>query len=400
MVVLNANLHDATVRAAETRLSEIGDAFDRGGRGREFNFADDEVVQVIERGKVIAASEDAEGLSLPIADEPQRMVIDDEPMLVVSDDFGDNGTVVIAVSTEANAEVAASVVPLLGLAVPITVALIALITWIVVSRAFRPVEEIRAEVDQISGHHLDRRVPVPPSGDEITALAVTMNGMLDRMEAAAHAQRQFVSDASHELRSPIATIRQHAEFSRAHPELNSVADLANVVLGEGLRLQGLVDSLLMLARLDESTTLAHEPVDLDDIALAEASRLRRTGATVDAREIHPARVTGDPRLLGQLVRNLADNALRHSNGQLAIGLWHRSNCAILTVEDDGAGVPEVERERVFERFVRLDEGRARDAGGAGLGLAIVRGVVEAAGGTVHVDESRWGGARFTVILPA
>ncbi len=143
-----------------------------------------------------------------------------------------------------------------------------------------------------------------------------------------------------------------------------------------------------------------EFVDLDDIALVEVSRLRASGIVVDGSGVGPARVHGDRRLLGQLMRNLADNAARHAHRRVAIGVVDREGLAVLTVEDDGDGVPADQRDRIFERFVRLDEARSRDAGGSGLGLPIVRAIAEAVGGRVTVDASRWGGARFTVTLPS
>jgi len=227
-----------------------------------------------------------------------------------------------------------------------------------------------------------------------------MNRMLDRLDASATAQRRFVSDASHELRSPLATMRQHAELARAHPDATSLDDLAEVVTEEGARMQDLVEGLLVLARLDEQAPSQRGVVDLDDLALAEVSRLRAAGVSVDGSAITAVQVMGDERLLGRIARNLADNAARHAASRIAVGVARDGADAVLTVDDDGSGIPASERERVFERFVRLDEGRARDAGGSGLGLAIVSGVVRASGGTVSVGESRLGGARFTVRLPA
>ena len=171
------------------------------------------------------------------------------------------------------------------------------------------------------------------------------------------------------------------------------------VSDEGLRLQGIVESLLLLARLDEGGGTHHEAIDLDDLALGEVRRLRARGVDIDGTGIRAARVTGDPRLLGQLLRNLADNAARHSADRMAISVIPQDGWVFVTVEDDGAGVPPDEREHIFERFVRLDEARSRDAGGSGLGLAIVRGIAVASGGTASVDDSRWGGARFVVTLP-
>ncbi|WP_141873511.1 sensor histidine kinase [Microbacterium saperdae] len=401
--VLSASVHSNAERAAEQRISELTERGDGPG-GRTIDSLDDEIVQLLgEDGSVRAASEDArEALGstpLPLSDDPQTMTIDGEPMLIVSDDLDDDQTLVLAVSVEDGAETLATVATLLAVAVPLLLLLVAVTTWLVVGRALRPVTRIRQEVDGITAERLHQRIAVPESADEIAALATTMNGMLDRLDASAAAQRRFISDASHELRSPLATIRQHAELAQAHPDITSIGELSEVVSEEGLRLQGIVESLLLLARLDEGASGREEPVDLDDIALGEVRRLRAAGLDVDGSGIRAARVNGDPRLLGQLLRNLADNATRHRRERIAIGVEPSDAHVFVTIEDDGAGVPAEERERIFERFVRLDEARSRDAGGSGLGLAIVRGIAASAGGTVTVDDSRWGGARFVVTLP-
>ncbi|WP_091228222.1 cell wall metabolism sensor histidine kinase WalK [Microbacterium sp. 3J1] len=406
--ILSSSIHSGTERAAEQRLEELADRLGGPGGGpggdRDIGTLDDEIVQVLgPDGSVRAASEDARdelgATALPVDGDSRTLTIGGEPMLVVSEDIEGDRTLVLAVSVEDDAETLSTVAVLLAVAVPLLLVLVAITTWLVVGRALKPVTRIRQEVDGITAEHLDRRVEVPPSADEIAALAATMNRMLDRLDAAATAQRRFVSDASHELRSPLATIRQHAELAQAHPGTTSIGELAEVVSDEGLRLQGIVESLLLLARLDEGGGVHHEAVDLDDIALGEVRRLRAAGVEVDGSAIRAARVEGDPRLLGQLVRNLADNAARHRAAHVAIGVTPVDGHVFLTVEDDGAGVPPDEHDRIFERFVRLDEARSRDAGGSGLGLAIVRGIAAASGGTVSVDDSRWGGARFVVTLP-
>jgi signal transduction histidine kinase len=398
--ILSVSIRDATVRAAETRAEQLAARIDAEGPGAVTEL-DDDIAQVLdEEGRVVATSEDAEGGDLPDTDGAPVITYDDEPMVVVREDLDDGGTLLLAVSIEDDQSTLATVALLLAVAVVAVVALVAGITWWVVGRALRPVERIRAEVDDISADRLDRRVAVPSSGDEIAALAGTMNRMLDRLDAAAAAQRRFVSDASHELRSPLATIRQHAELAQLHPDATSVDDLAEVVHDEGLRMQELVDALLLLTRLDEQAVIHQEAVDLDDLALAEVKRLRAGGAQVDGSGIQAARVRGDVRLLSRLVRNLADNAARHARSAVAIGVLERDGRVRLTVDDDGPGVPAAERERIFERFVRLDEARARDAGGSGLGLAIVRAIAEAEGGSVRVEDSPLGGARFAVVLPA
>ncbi|WP_170287832.1 ATP-binding protein [Microbacterium maritypicum] len=401
--VLSASIHGSTERAAEQRLEELTERTDGPG-GKGIDALDDEILQIIGAdGSVRAASEDAReklgSTPLPVDDDPQTTTVDGETVLVVSEDIERDQTLVLAVSMEDDAETLATVATLLAIALPLLLLLVAVTTWSVVGRALRPVELIREEVDGITAERLHQRVPVPETADEIAALATTMNGMLDRLDAAATAQRRFVSDASHELRSPLATIRQHAELAQAHPDVTSIGELAEVVSEEGLRLQGIVESLLLLARLDEGASTHDEAVDLDDIALGEVRRLRAAGIDVDGSGIHAARVHGDPRLLGQLVRNLADNAVRHSRGRVAIGVTPSDGYVFVTIEDDGTGVPTEERERIFERFVRLDEARSRDAGGSGLGLAIARGIAASGHGTLTVDDSRWGGARFVLTLP-
>lgn len=401
--ILSSSIHDSTERAAEQRLDELAGRLDGPG-GRGVDSLEDEIVQIIGRdGTVRAASEDARddlgSASLPVADHPRTLSIDGHAHLVVSDDLDNDETLVLAVPVDDDAETLSTVAVLLAVALPLLLLLVAITTWLVVGRALRPVTRIRQEVDGISAERLHRRVEVPASADEIAALASTMNRMLDRLDSSATAQRRFVSDASHELRSPLATIRQHAELAQAHPATTSIGELAEVVSEEGLRLQGIVESLLLLARLDEGGGAHQEPVDLDDLALGEVRRLRARGVDVDGSGIRAARVEGDPRLLGQLARNLADNAVRHAAGRVAISVIPEGSWVFVTVEDDGSGVPDDERDRIFERFVRLDEARSRDAGGSGLGLAIVKGIAAASGGTVSVDASRWGGARFVVTLP-
>jgi len=398
--ILRGTVLGASARAGEVRAEELASQVEAQGPDA-IDGLEDEIVQLLSPGgDVEVASEDAPEASLPFAAEPQVSTIDDEPVLVITEELDGGGTLVLGVPVDDEMETLGTVTLLLTVSVPLVVLLVAGITWFVMGRALSPVARITAEVDDITADRLDRRVPVPASGDEIAALAETMNAMLERLDASASAQRRFISDASHELRSPLATIRQHAELAQAHPEVTSMTELADVALDEGLRLQGLVDALLLLARLDEGAPSPDEPVDLDDLVLAEASRLRASGIAVDESGVGPARVHGNPQLLGQLVRNLTDNAARHARRSVAISLTQRDGRVVLVIDDDGDGIPEAQRERVFDRFVRLDEARDRDAGGSGLGLAIVRGVARAAHGGVTIEDAPLGGARFTVTLPA
>lgn len=405
--VLAGSIRGATERAAEARAEQIAARIEAEGP-RVLADLDDEPAELRAGSAVIAASPETEGAPLPTADSGDTARYDDEPVLIVREELDDGRELVLAAPLEDDTETLGTVALLLAVSTAAVVLLVAAVTWWVVGRALQPVARIRADVDDITGDRLDRRIAEPPTHDEIAALAVTMNRMLDRLDAAATAQRRFVSDASHELRSPLATIRQHGELARAHPEATSLDDLAEVVVAEGVRMQELVDALLLLARLDEHAPQRRTSVDLDDLALAEVSRLRAGGSgaseplTVDGSGISAARVTGDPAMLGRLVRNLADNAARHARSRVRIATAVSSDgrWGVLHVDDDGSGVPVGERDRIFERFVRLDEARTRDAGGSGLGLAIVRGIAEAGGGSVAVSDAPLGGARFTVTLPA
>jgi signal transduction histidine kinase len=295
-----------------------------------------------------------------------------------------------------------TVMSLLAVALPVLLVVLALTIWFVVGRALRPVDRMRQQVDEVTASNLDRRVADPGTNDEVGRLAHTMNRMLQRLDDSRRSQNRFISDASHELKSPLASLRQYAEVARAHPDRISADELSAAVLDEGARLEGLVQGMLVLAKADERMlTRPPTPVDLDDIVFAEARRLRNsTTLAVDSGGVSAAQLRGDAGLLAQLVRNLVDNAARHaaSSVVLAVRAHDADGTVELVVEDDGAGVPDADRERVFERFVRLDEARARDGGGSGLGLAIVRETAAAHGGTVAVEQGAGGGARFVVRL--
>ena len=270
--------------------------------------------------------------------------------------------------------------------------------WVGVGRTLRPVEEIRTSVEAISGHQLDARVPEPPGDDEIARLARTMNSMLDRLDHAQQSQRRFVADASHELRSPIATLSGGLEILADQPA--ELPELLPVLSAETRRLAELAEGLLLLAKADAGRARSHQrDVDLDEIVAAEARRLRaEPGLEVLVRTV-PARVSGDQAALARLVRNLADNARSACQGRIGLELTVAGATAIIRVDDDGLGIAPEDRQVIFDRFVRLDESRSRRPGGAGLGLAIVQATAQAQGGSVSVGESAWGGARFEVRLP-
>lgn len=289
----------------------------------------------------------------------------------------------------------------LAVAIPAVVLLLAGLIWWLVGRTLRPVEAIRGEVAHIGGTDLHRRVPQPRGNDEIAQLARTMNTMLDRVEEATRRQQRFVSDASHELRSPLTRIRSRLEVDDAHPESADLAASRRDILEETVGLQRLVDDLLQLARMDAGAPSEQwERVDLDDIVLRQARRLRAHGhITVDLGGVSAAQVDGAPYELTRVIRNLVDNAARHAASVVTFTLTEDDENAHLTVADDGPGIPPDERERVFERFARLDSARRATDGGTGLGLAITREIVEHHGGAITIDGDHLQGTRFVVTIP-
>jgi signal transduction histidine kinase len=281
--------------------------------------------------------------------------------------------------------------------VPLLVLLVGLLTWWLAGRALRPVEAIRAEAAEITARTIHRRVPEPDTDDEVGRLARTMNLMLDRLEESSLRQRRFVSDASHELRSPVTTIRAQVEVALRRGDEADWPEVARRVLEEDERLEQAVSELLDLARAEEGEDLEAVEVDIDELVLAETQRDRRV--PIDTSRVSAGRVKGNAAQLTRVIRNLLDNASRHATSQVAIEVGVSDDFVRITVDDDGPGVAPGDRARVFDRFTRLDEGRARDAGGMGLGLSLVKAIVERHRGSVSIDESPLGGARFSVRLP-
>lgn len=282
-------------------------------------------------------------------------------------------------------------------AVPSMVAAMAIIAWFMTGRALVPVSSITGRVKEITASTLDQRVPEPNTEDEIGDLARTMNAMLERLERAAESQKRFMSDASHELRSPVSSIRTQVETALLHPESADWDEVGRTVLAEDQRLGTLVDNLLVLTRLEEGVRRSTTDVDIDEI-LFELSD-RKYEVKVDWTGVLAGRVDGVRDELTSVARNLVDNAVRHARSAVRVSLTTHGDSVRLTVEDDGPGVPDDMVEKVFERFSRLQEGRSRDAGGSGLGLALTRRIVESHGGTIAVEKSGLGGAAFVVELP-
>jgi signal transduction histidine kinase len=275
-----------------------------------------------------------------------------------------------------------------------------------VTLSLRPVAALRHGAADITAAGLARqRLPVPGAQDEIHRLAVTLNAMLDRIDSATSRQRTFVGDAAHELRSPLASLRVQLEVAqRLGPGADWDAVIDDVLVDVD-RLDRLVGDLLTLARLDESGSLGRrEPVALDELVRSVVGGYGHARVGVRA-ELQPVTVSADPDALRRVVINLVDNAVRYATAEVVVGVAPGDGDgkarALLTVDDDGPGLPEAEREKVFDRFYRVAESRSRQSGGTGLGLSIVRDIVRNHGGRVRLTgrPDGAGGVRAEVRLP-
>jgi signal transduction histidine kinase len=393
---------------------------------------DDGVAQVVDSsGHVLAASSGLAG-DAPIAaappqgSEPAFMILDAVPddsekesyrVWAITVRTSDGPVSVFAGSTpESVGEAVATVRKALWIGIPVIVALFALATRLLVGRSLAPVERIRTEVAGYSTRDLGRRLSEPAGDDEIALLARTMNDLLSRLDSVSRRERQFIADASHELQSPLAAFRAQLEVAAAHPDGVDVRELAGDLLDDADRLERLTRDLLVLAKLDNRPFAGGDLVDLDVVVAEEAARVRAVSdKDIDTRAVAAGPVRGDREDLARLIRNLLDNAARHAHSRVLVSLEAHDDDVELTVSDDGPGIAEEDRGRVFERFVRLDSDRGRASGGSGLGLAIAQAVaarhggrIDLANGLVDADgrtdvaDRRVGGrtgARFVVRLP-
>jgi signal transduction histidine kinase len=282
--------------------------------------------------------------------------------------------------------------------IPPLILLLGVSVWWAVGRALRPVALIGDELAEINERALSHRVTVPQSGDEIARLALAVNATLERLERFVTRQRQFVSDASHELRNPLTGLLTRLEVAVSDPENEDWPTTAAGALADAERLSRTTTELLQLARLDAASAGPPQllPVNLAEIAAEEAARPRRLPVRLDVR---PVMVLGDRDSLRRVLANLLDNAARHGVSQINLSVTATDCEAAVEVMDDGAGIAPEERERVFQRFVRLPESRAKDKGGTGLGLAIAREIAVAHRGTLKVEDGPEGwGARFVLRL--
>ena len=371
-----------------------------------------QAVQVVDaRDRVVGASLDADRLTAMLTPaELRATVASGRPVQVSGSRLGVTSPLrvtavpagpVTVLTAQQTADVVHSrhLLALTLLAVyPALLALLALVAWRVVGAALRPVEALRASAEEISDAGTDTRLPVAESGDEISALAVTLNSMLDRLAASRDRQRRFVDDAAHELRSPIASMQTQLEV--AH-RLGEGTELTRDLSVDVARMAALVEDLLTLARVEAAGPAAAEAEEVDVRALAEevAAGFRSPRIPVDTAGAghETVRVRCDD--LRRVLTNLVDNALRYARTTVTVSSSADDAWVDLEVADDGPGIPVEDRDRVFERFTRLDDARSRRSGGTGLGLAIVHDLVGRNGGTVCAEESAAGGAAFRVRLP-
>jgi signal transduction histidine kinase len=296
--------------------------------------------------------------------------------------------------------------------VPAAVLLVAAVAYLATRRALRPVEAIRARTAAVTATDPRERVRVPDTGDEIARLAATINTTLQRLDDAAQAQRRFVADAAHELRSPISSLLTTVEVAEAYPERADWPETVATTAQQARRIQNLAEDLLLLARMDAALPANGTAAAVDLAAQARDTVAEYTArpdtdpagrtVTVTCRSDAEVLVEGDRNGLERLQRNLTDNAVRYARSRVDVRVYAAGETAVIEVEDDGPGVPAADRERIFERFTRLDDARSRETGGSGLGLAIVRDVVERHHGTIEVTDAAAGpgaGARFTVRIP-
>lgn len=376
----------------------------------------DPLVQIIdETGTVIGASEPrllkaplsslrpaAEQIAPDNVSAPGILGDADERYLVVLgvDDEGSKYWVLAGRTIQPQSDTVRIVTGFLVVAMPLLLGVVGLSVHFLVGRSLRQVDTIRSQVSHIDAGRLGERVDVPGTRDELQALAATMNSMLDRIETADQRQRQFVSNASHELRSPLTTIRTGLDISIADASGETWRGMQPILAEETQRLQGLVEDLLTLSKADdEGLAVSREDVDLDDVLATELRRVNATSKHRIVADLVPAKIAGDPLRLSQAFRNVLDNADRHAAGTIAVKLSVMVQTVVVTIDDDGTPVPVADRERIFGRFVRLDESRSRHQGGSGLGLAIARGIVEAHDGRVIATETSQGWCRFEVSFP-
>lgn len=427
IALTRANLTRSLETVVSSRSQDIAGLVVSGGLSRTIPSVRGTSAQVIDAsGTVIASTLDIEGQQAVTTDTvpagalrlTEVTALDASGEQEVGDNHDEEGPYLMAVTGAASGNgvyqvvvvgslasvnrAIATLIPMLAVGIPLLVMIGALMTWGLVGRSLRPVGKMIAQAEGITLAKLDRRIDVPDSQDEIRHLAETLNGMLDRLESSVARQRRFVSDASHELKSPVASLLTMAEVVESARAQIDMKEFAGDVAGEARRLALLVEDLLTLSRADEDHfQLDCTSFDLAELVREEVGSKAVSGVSFDVSGLAATYVHLDRRRMRQLARNLLDNATRHADKRVWVESGGGSGSSYLLIADDGPGIPKSRREEIFDRFVRLDDARSRAAGGTGLGLAVVKAIVEAHGGTVHVvDDDRFPGAVLRIDLPA
>jgi signal transduction histidine kinase len=378
------------------------------------------VVQVVDaQGRIVAASAGADRL-VPLLPTAQAAtlgrsrdgtMLDGRPfglpelLRVVAVPGKQGETVIAAVSDEAVHDTLTTVEHVLLVATPLLLLLMIWVSWLITGSTLRPITALRRGAEQVTAAGGPQGLPVPEARDEVHSLAVTLNDMLSRLAAAQQRQRRFVSDTAHELRSPIASMRAQLEVALDHPESQEWEETARDVLADTMRLSRLAEDLLALARLEEGggqARAAGSPVDVAALVGKLPAEYAHAPVAVVADAPAPCLVTGDAEALRRMLVNLVDNAVRYARSRVTVAAHPAGDSVLVTVTDDGQGIPAPQAERAFERFTTLDDARARrdgDVTGAGLGLAIVRATALAHGGRAWLEDAE-PGLRAAVRLPA
>ena len=391
--LLRTRLDTAATTAATLRARDIAALAEADALPNTLALPGEEsaFVQVVnDAGVVIASTENIDGevaisTAKPSGFEPLTMTILVDPLdqadrmrvvaLNATTTLGEV-TIYTGESLENAHDTTAAITTVLAVGLPLLVVIVAAVTWWAVGRTLRPVRDITRTMAEITASDIHRRVAVPSARDEIGQLATTVNETLGRLDISIEQQRRFVADASHELRGPLAALRSDLEISVSHPERTAWPNVARDTLSDVERLQHLTDDLLVLARLDSDQQRPHQPVDVASLIRGVISEVRRPDTTVATHGIdRPVKIDGDDAQLRRMFRNLITNAEQHTIDHFSVDLSRHDDRITVTISDDGAGIPVDDRERVFDRFVRLDDARTRDGGGTGLGLAIVHDIV-------------------------
>lgn len=418
--LLRSRLDDTATTAAALRARDIAGLAASGGLPATLALPGEEsaVVQVLSAsGTVVASSENIKGEAAITTRQPSAgselvttIVIaaidarDPMRLVAVRTDTPDGPvTVYVAESLERSEETVQSIVGVLTVTIPAILGLVAVLTWWAVGRTLRPVRAITAMLADITATDLHRRVPAASTSDEIGTLALTVNDTLARLDTAVERQRRFIADASHELRGPLAALRGDLEVSISHPGRTDWTIVASDTLTDVDRLQHLTEDLLTLARLGATPNSSlTSKVDLVGLVHDERRRLTvRPGISINVTDPGAAViVTGSSNHLGRVIRNLLHNAVYHAAAHIDISVEALPGQGRLRIADDGPGIPDSDKDRVIEPFVRLDEARTRGTGGTGLGLAIVDEIVRAHHGVMRLLDNTPTGLIITIDIPS